>query len=276
MVGNFFGYYVKCQGKDDTIAVIFGTADVSFVQIITKDNSYYTEDVDKCDLDDNAMTLEIKDKDLVVKGEIKFGEFTQIDGDIMGPFRFLPFMECRHMIASMRHDINGKITINGKVYNFDGGLGYIEGDKGRGFPRKYFWTQAHLGTAKSPVDVSASCAIIPYMGVRFKGTICVVMIKGKEYRLATYKGAKVERFDKSGLVVRQGELELAIEVLDDKNSRPLKAPTSGKMKRIIHESIQRKVHYKFSDGGKMLVDESSTRAGFEFSDLTSPQSQPSN
>ena len=272
-MGSFFGYYVKCQGANDTVAVIFGTAkngkkSEDFVQIITKDDSHYTEHTDSSFLDDRRMTLDISDGGLLVKGDIKFGDFTPIKGDIMGPFKFLPFMECRHMLVSMRHKINGEISVNGRVYNFDNGIGYIEGDRGKGFPRKYLWTQCHLDSKENQIDVSAACAIIPYLGIRFKGTICVVMVNGRGFRLATYNRARVKQFDERGLVVKKGKYELSIMVFDEITPHPLKAPTNGSMNRVIYESINRHVRYTFKRGNKIIFDETSNRAAFEYSDIS--------
>ena len=260
-MNGFHGYYVKCQGEQDTVAVIFGWAQEGrFVQIITEEHSFYFDYNDNCSLDEDGLVLDLEG----VTGDVRFGPFTKIKGDIMGPFRWLPFMECRHMIISMAHKISGHIKIGDKTYNFDNGVGYIEGDRGKGFPRKYFWTQAHFGDT----SIFAATAIIPYLGIRFLGTICVVMLNGREYRLATYRGARVKKFDSDGLVIKQGRLKLVIDVLDQENSRPLLAPARGKMTRTIHESIKRKIRYQFTRGDETLLDEISERAAYEFSDLS--------
>lgn len=285
---GFFGYYVKCQGGDGTVSVIFGrSSEASFIQVITEDESYY-EGFNSTDcqvskrnfgisvgqnrVDENGMMLDIKSDKLTVRGEVKFGRFTRLPGErdgwrrcagesIMGPFQYLPFMECRHMIVSMHHEISGFIEINGRIYNFDNGIGYIEGDRGRGFPIKYFWSQAH----GEDIHISASCAVIPYLGIRFKGTICVVLFRGHQYRLATYHGAKVERFESDMLVIRQKKYKLVIQVLDGRPVRPLMAPTRGKMSRVIHESVGRRVRYQFIREDETVFDFTAERAAYEFS-----------
>ena len=45
---------------------------------------------------------------------------------IMGPYSFVPFMECYHGIVSMDHSIHGQLDIEGERINFDQGRGYIE------------------------------------------------------------------------------------------------------------------------------------------------------
>lgn len=67
--------------------------------------------------------------------------FTPLRSDIMGPFRFLPGMECSHGVISMGHSLEGKLDLNGKRIDFSGGTGYVETDRGRSFPSAYLWTQ---------------------------------------------------------------------------------------------------------------------------------------
>lgn len=102
---------------------------------------------------------------LSVQGRVSFRSLTQLASDIMGPFRYVPFMECRHSVRSMSHQVDGYIVINGKRYVFKNALGYIEGDCGRSFPREYVWTQCHFEDA-GPCSLMLSVADIPFAGLR--------------------------------------------------------------------------------------------------------------
>ena len=62
---------------------------------------------------------------------------------IMGPYSFVPFMECYHGILSMNHTIEGKLIVNNKVVDFSQGKGYIEKDWGHSFPEAYIWMQCN-------------------------------------------------------------------------------------------------------------------------------------
>ena len=46
----------------------------------------------------------------------------------MGPFAFVPFMECYHGIVSMDHIIQGELEIDGVNIDFSNGRGYLEKD----------------------------------------------------------------------------------------------------------------------------------------------------
>jgi len=299
-MANFFGYYVKCAGKQDTVAVIFGRAvcgseKTAFIQIVTRDNSYcekfggedffiakrgFEMRIGKNSVNEKGMVLDIQNENFQVTGEVKFGEFDRLEYDAMGPFKFLPLMECRHTVVSMQHKISGEISItttgashrrwvNGVTYGFDGGVGYIEGDRGKSFPKKYFWAQVNEGG----ISVSASCAIIPYFGIRFKGTICFIHVNGQKFRLATYLGARVKEFSESKLVITQGRGRnkycLEIKAIDGKptNARALLAPAGGDMSRVIQESVERTVSFKFTKGTETIFDFTSSRTAFEYSQV---------
>lgn len=81
---------------------------------------------------------------------------------IMGPFAFMPFMECYHGIVSMDHRIRGTLTIDGEPIDFTNGRGYIKKDWGRSFPAAYVWMQSnHFATLG--ISIKASVAKIPWV-----------------------------------------------------------------------------------------------------------------
>lgn len=139
---------------------------------------------------------------LQIEGHVRFGPLTPLRYDIMGPFRFVPGMECRHSVYSMTHTVRGRLTVNGTEYRFDDGLGYIEGDRGRSFPRRYLWTQCHFGSDA----LMLSAADIPVGPLQFTGIIGVVFLRGREYRLATYLGARITRLGDGAVEVQAGEI----------------------------------------------------------------------
>jgi len=280
----FEGFYVKCAGKVDDIAVIFGRQEAKnkkscFIQIITNNKTFATTYSGECACcfrqkpflakageslaDKSGLYINVDEPGFVARGKVSFGEFKPIKYDPMGPLKLLPKMECKHMVVSMHHDICGSITINDQVYNFDGGVGYIEGDKGCSFPQKYFWSQANDYTKE--IYLFASAARIPYLGIRFMGTICVAMYKGKEYRFASYLGASVKVIEDKKLLVKQGRMMLEIDVLDDKSPLPLAAPNLGTMTRTIKESLDRIIRYRLTKGKDTLFDFTSDRAAHEYS-----------
>lgn len=273
----FKGWYFKCSNENKTIAFIpaFHQSNhekTASLQIITDDTAFnipfqslqYRENplavkIDENIFSENDIRLQIKNDNLYAYGTLCFYGLTPIQYDIMGLFKFVPLMQCRHRVYSMRHRINGQITVNGQQYVFKNGIGYIEGDSGSSFPKEYIWTQCHFNNN----SLMLSVADIPFLGFHFTGIIGVILLNGKEYRIATYLGAKVKRIDKNTVTVKQGDFQLTARLLQ-KNSQPLAAPSHGLMNRTIHESASCKTYYRFSYKNKILCEFTSERASFEF------------
>ncbi|MCL1852924.1 MAG: tocopherol cyclase family protein [Peptococcaceae bacterium] len=277
--GRFEGWYFKHQSEDKSLAVIPGRAETgAFVQVITNNRSYNIPyslsdfhhgsllQVGGNTFASSGLRLAIEHPDLTLSGEIKYSGLTPIQSDIMGPFRFFP-MECRHGVASMKHRLRGVVTLNGEVYDFTDGVGYIESDSGRSFPSRYIWVQCnhfeHSQTA-SDLSIMASVARIPFYGLEFWGCICIVWLNGREYRLATYNGVKILRCEPECIDIKRGRHRLIITI--DKNpGHTLAAPHVGAMKRVIHESLSCPTRFRFMEDDRVLFDEKSAHASYECS-----------
>ena len=210
------------------------------------------------------MCLHIERDELSLHGTVRCGPFTPLRSDIMGPFRFLPALECAHGVLSMAHPLESSVTLNGKTLDFSGGVGYIETDRGRSFPDCYLWTQC-VWQGDCPGSLMLSIATIPLAGLRFTGCICAVCCGGREYRLATYRGARVERWSAGGAAIRQGKYRLSAELLEGE-ACPLRAPAGGVMGRTVHESLCATVRDRVWAGGTLLLDRTDRCAGFEYAE----------
>ena len=190
---------------------------------------------------------------------MRFGAFTPIKYDIMGPFRFVPFMECRHSVLSMYHTVDGVIEINGEKFVFDGDVGYIEGDRGHSFPKNYAWTQCFFDGG----SLMLSVADIPFGPAHFTGIIGVIHSGGKERRIATYLGAKASKISDGEIVIKQRKTIFTAKLIE-KHAHPLYAPVGGKMTRIIRESASCRAYYKLEEDGKTVLELESEKASFEY------------
>ncbi len=189
---------------------------------------------------------------------------TPVKYDIMGPFSFIPFMECSHGIISLYHKLRGNLIINGEDVSFNDGVGYIETDRGNSFPKTYLWTQCN-DFKNEKISIMAAIADIPFMGINFKGCICVVYYKGREYRLSTYNGVKILKYNCKSLMLKRGKYELQIKVTDG-NPQKLLAPSSGNMCRTIHENAACSANYKFYIEDNLVFDIESDNCSFEYVD----------
>lgn len=275
----FEGWYFKQQTPTDTLALIpayhidgAGRASAS-LQIITNTDVYRAEfparafeaseeqfliRVGNSVFSRRGCKLDLRKDGLFLQGLLRYGPLAVPAGDIMGPFRLVPFLECRHSVLSLRHQVNGTVLLNGTSLTFQNGGGYLEGDRGTSFPRRYLWTQC----LHQDSSIMLSAAEIPICGRTFTGCVGFVFTGGKEYRIATYRGVEPLRIDNHVILLRQGELTVRAEFLGGR-FQPLRAPRSGSMTRTIRESAACRVHYVFAAGTRTILDFISEQAGFE-------------
>ena len=163
----------------------------------------------------------------------------------------------------MGHSLKGTLELNGEQIDFSNGLGYIETDRGRSFPSAYLWTQCVWGGPERG-SLMLAIATIPLPVGSFTGCICSIFYRGQEYRLATYRGARIETWSSSGTVIRQGKYRLEVELLNERR-QALHAPAEGRMERTVHESLCAKVCYRFWHGKDLLLQHTAENASFEYS-----------
>ena len=277
MLSFFYGWYMKCQSDTQTLAVIpavhrSGRTRTCSIQLITDDGAWSVTfpgemfrrsgnaiTIGKNRFSEKGVRLAIQTPELNVKGRLKFSSFTPLKYDIMGPFALVPFLECRHSVWSMRHMVNGTVQVNGQTFVFRNACGYWEGDRGRSFPKEYLWTQCSFPGG----SLMLSVADIPVLGIHFTGIIGVIWWQGKEYRLATYLGARIVEYRHRKVRIRQGDIELEVRLLSE-TDKALRAPKQGAMVRTIRENAACRAFYRFRKGGRTLFSFESDRASFEY------------
>lgn len=279
-MGNHFrGWYFKCQSPTQTLALIPAVhtchgCQTSSIQVVTEKEHWNVPlsgkgclvrwDRPQARLEQNQFSpqgidLRLHSDHCHVEGQLRFGPPTPLPHDIMGPFRFVPFLECRHRVFSMRHQVTGQLHINGTPYRFDHNLGYIEGDQGRSFPRRYLWTQCLFPDC----SLMLSAADIPLGPVSFPGVIAALSFSSKVIVLATYCGARIISVHNGKITVKQNNLLLTAELLSDQG-RPLRAPQGGSMSRTIRENVSCHARYCLFQRGEILWAGESRQASFEY------------
>lgn len=288
---NYFeGWYFKNTNKEKGISFIPGinierNIPKAFVQIITNGTSYFVNyNIEEFNFNHEPFTIkignnvfskegihiDIKTEDLNIKGDIKYSNNKSINTDfmnpnIMGPFSYIPFMECNHAILSMQNKANGLININNNEIEFDNDMGYIEKDWGISFPKTYIWCQGN-NFQKSNASFMLSIADVPFKMFKFRGVICVLMIGDKEYKFTTYNNARLVEYgvnDSSlNITLKKGDLLLNVKSTFDKGQK-LSAPVKGKMEKDIFESIASKVIVTLKQGNNIIFSDISTNCGLE-------------
>jgi hypothetical protein len=191
-----------------------------------------------------GVKVDLRNENTSLSGELRF---TDIDAypksffhpGIMGPFSFVPGMECYHGVVNIRHTIRGGLNRNGTHLDMTGGEGYLEKDWGRSFPKAWIWVQAnHFEEAGA--SFLFSVARIPWLGTSFTGLIAFLRTKRGFETFATYNGGKIR-----SIQLEENRLDITLtnakHILHFSTNIPgggmLKAPKNGLMSREIEESI---------------------------------------
>ena len=290
---NYFeGWYFKNTNLQKGISFIPGiniddTGNKAFIQVITNSTSYFINydikdfkfyckpfciQIGDSLFSKKGININIRDEsqNLKICGNIKYSNNKNINTNIfapniMGPFSYIPFMECNHAILSMQNNTNGCININDETIIFDNDKGYIEKDWGCSFPKSYIWCQGN-NFQKSNTSFMISIADIPLKLFTFKGIICVLIIDNEEFKFTTYNNTKLVeceiKEDYLNITLKRNLFLLSIK---SKYSKGLKlvAPVKGKMNKDILESLSATVTVTLKKGKDVIFCDTSTACGLE-------------
>lgn len=223
---------------------------------------------------DKNIDINIKNKTIEVTGHLDFKNNIKypkslFSPGIMGWYSFIPFMECKHGIVSLNHDLKGIISINGQLINFDGGKGYIEKDWGTSFPEAWIWIQANNFNDRNS-SFTFSVAKIPWLGKFFIGFIAFLYFNSKFYLFSTYNHSSITSINHTretlDLEMKNHNSVLKVNVIKS-TFGDLMAPVSGDMSRRIKESVDSEVCVSLYDTNNNLIYcDTSKRAGLEVID----------
>ncbi len=288
----FEGWYFKNTNNEEGISFIPGINidnknKKAFIQVITNNTSYFVNyDINDFEFKHNPfcikignntftkgfINIDIRDdsQNLKVNGNIKCSNTKNIKTNIlkpniMGPFSYIPYMECNHAILSMKNNISGYIDINNKEINFNNSNGYIEKDWGYSFPKSYIWCQGN-NFQKSNASFMLSIADIPLKFVDFRGIICALIIGNQEFKFTTYNNTKIVRYDVTNnyldIMLKKVNYYLNIKSTYNEGLK-LFAPVKGKMEKDIFESICSAITLTLRKDNTIIFSDTSLNCGIE-------------
>jgi hypothetical protein len=206
-----------------------------------------------------------------LRGKIQFEDIhpwpvSVLSPGIMGWYAWIPKMECYHGVVSLDHGLQGGLDIDGKFVDFSGGRGYIEKDWGQSFPTGYVWFQSnHFDTVGT--SLTASVAIIPWLGSAFRGFIIGFWHHGRLYRFATYNGSKIEHLEISNEMVKWKvrNKDFCLEMCAKRTKGGLlHEPTGEEMLPRVEETMFATVDVKLSSRqGAVIFEEQGRNTGLE-------------
>jgi tocopherol cyclase len=291
----FEGWYFKIIDKlsENIYAIIPGIAlnkksknSHAFIQILdgkTADYHYIRFPIGEFHVKKDSFSLSIGsntfsethihldiDDVIRIKADLNFSNLVKLRRTFFNPgvmafFTWFPFMETKHGVVSLNHDLSGFFEINENHIDFTDGKGYIEKDWGTSFPSNWIWMQSNH-FKEYDRSFMFSLAKIRYLGIKFTGFLGVLWNKGEIIRFGTYTGAKIRNLEIKPTDVRfeihMKKHILAISAsksLDDTGStRTVKmmTPKAGEMSAKCMESISSTIEitlYKNINGKKQLI-----------------------
>jgi hypothetical protein len=226
-----------------------------------------------------GIDLSLRDGEGDVEAHLAYSGITPLpfslgSPNIMGPYAYVPFMECYHGVGSLDHRVDGEVRIDGRRVDFTAGRGYLEKDWGRSMPLAWVWAQLN-GFAGPGSCFLFSLARIPWLGRSFPGFFALLAEGrcsgptegGRLHRFATYTGARVTSAELRGrdlfVVIRDRRRVLNLHA-ERSHEGTLLAPIDGAMDRRIAESIDARLSVRLEDdSGRVLFEGSGGSAGLE-------------
>lgn len=214
------------------------------------------------------MKIDLKDDH--IHADLLFSGITPWEGSLfapgaMGPFAYIPGMECNHHVVSFHHSVSGILNWGKKKNVYRDARGYIEKDWGHSFPSAWIWMQCN-GFQEKDVSLMVSIATVPWMFSSFKGFIIILHCKGKRFDFATWNFSSIKRLEisESQVLIEVRNPRQTLHILASrKRSGTLQAPVMGKMVRPISESVSSEVEIRLFEGTNSLFHGRGFQAGLE-------------
>jgi len=223
---------------------------------------------------ERGIHLELAGEEASFFGELRYGPFTPLpprllSPGVMGPYAFVPFMECKHGLVSLHHSVEGGFETAGRQVSMGSGRaagrGYIEKDWGSSMPSSWIWMQSNNFEAEGD-SFMLSVADIPWLGSAFTGFLCVGSLGGRIVREASYTGARLVDFRLEdgalGLAIERGRHRLEVGAARSRGGL-LRAPVKGLLTRRISESVDARIALRWSERGRLLFEGEAPAAGLE-------------
>jgi len=290
---NYFeGWYFKIAMHDEVLCLIPGISlsndSHAFIQVVSSSRNkpwYVRFPLSSFHSDENRFLIRIgentfsreqvhlrlQEASLALDCAFTFSDVkeypvTLSSPGIMGWYAWVPRMECYHGVLSFSHSLQGTLTLNGKVMDFSGGRGYIEKDWGQSFPAAWVWLQSNH-FAGVDACITASVAIIPWVGNAFRGFIAGLWLDGTLHRFATYSGARIENLqifdDHVDWVLRNHQSRLFLKAYRVQGGL-LRGPTRLDMGQRVLETLNATVQVRLETlQGEVLFDAIGAHTGLE-------------
>lgn len=222
------------------------------------------------------ITLNIKKEDFHLKGELILSHHKQLKQSLwvpglMGPYKYLPFLESYHEVLSLEHTLMGSLWINENKIVFDEGKGYIEKDWGKATPNVWLWAQCNHFKRKD-VALMIGVARLPIFFDYYTCFSIPIYYKDRVEIFSNYNGGHLSKLYRYKgyvhLIITQKSKILDIKIYgSDENS--CTASKSSHMIRDVYACDTAKIEVLITENGQTVFEEVGTLCELEMGGNTS-------
>lgn len=194
-----------------------------------------------------------------------------LNPNIMGILSFVPNVECKHDIITVKAEVNGSVELQNKIIEFNKSTGYIEKNWGYSFPKKYIWLHANQF---NNTELSVQFAMAKPKWYFFRPRVYIgYVMNGKLIHFGSHKLsiAKI-KLKKNQLIIKINKLSHKI-IIKVKNKTPihLKSPKEGRLENEILEYIDSDIELfvlkkRFFNKNKEIINDISKLSTTEIHD----------
>jgi len=187
----------------------------------------------------------------------------------MGPFSFVPGMECRHGVVSLHHNVKGSLRFSkqSELQFSPTTVGYIEKDWGKSFPRGWVWLQSnHLTSETEPCCLMVSAGRVPWVTGAFRGFIAAIYFQGQFIPFTTYNGSRFElnlAGECAHMVFWRKRKKLSITAYHAPGVDLVSPVSQDGMMGRVNESMLATADVRLTENGKTVLETTASWVGFE-------------
>ena len=167
-------------------------------------------------------------------------------------------------MISLRSELSGELHFEGRTLSFDKGIGYIEKDWGRSFPKAHIWIQASR-FQDSDASLSVAIAKMKVAGFSLTGFGAILILAGKQHLFTSYKLSKLD--------INSGKEEVALKFSGNTHQllvkasasdwAKLKSPNGHGMDGMVRESLNAHLSIALFRNQKLIYEDIAINAGLE-------------
>lgn len=208
------------------------------------------------------INLDLEEEGYYIKGNISFTGIigtnkSRWQSGIMGPFRYWPFLNSYHEVASLTQQVSGTVTVNGKTIDFDYGKGYMEKEWGKQHPKAWIWAQCNH-FKENDIALMAGVARMPFLWEYYTTFSVPVYYNGRLEIFSTYNGGQIAKLYRYKgyvhLIITQKSKVLDLKIYGEDEVELVSAYSSHRI-RDVYQCPMAKIEIKLMQSNQIILDD---------------------